>query len=92
MSPAVKTPGTLVIPRCQHDDRHLALGPQALADLEPVELRQHHVQDDQVDVLGLELPESLLAVPGLQDAKALAFQRVCEKLLNGVLVVNEEDG
>jgi hypothetical protein len=82
----------LVVASGQHDDRHLALGAQALANLEPVELRQHDVQDDEVDALRRELLQRFHAVPRLQDPITLALQGVGEKLLDGVLVVDEEDG
>ena len=36
--------------------------------------------------------ERLLAVPGLDDAEPVALQRVRQELLDGVLVVDEEDG
>ena len=68
-----------------------ALGAQALADLEPVELRQHQVEDDEVDVLLGEPRERLLAVARVHDPEAVALERVREELLDGVLVVDEED-
>ena len=67
------------------------VGAQPLADLEPVELRQHQVEHDEVDVLLGELRERLLAVPRLDDAEPVALERVREELLNGLLVVDEED-
>ena len=82
----------LVVAGGEHDDRHLALGAQALADLEPVELRQHQVEHDEVDLLLGESRQSLLAVARLEHAEALALERVGEELLDGVLVVDEEDG
>ena len=66
--------------------------PQPLADLEPVELREHHVEHDEVDVLRVEAGERLLAVPRLDDAVPVAFERVREELLDGLLVVDEQDG
>ena len=65
---------------------------EALADLEPVELRQHQVEHDEVDVLLREARERLLAVARLDDAEAVALERVGEELLDGVLVVDEQDG
>src|SRR5262249_30726966 len=82
----------LVVAGREHDDRNGALGPQALADLEPVELRDHHVEHDEVYVLRPEPVDRLLAVARLQDAKALSLERIREELLHGVLVVDEEDG
>ena len=81
----------LVVAGGEHDDRHGALRAQPLADLEPVELREHHVEHDQVDRLVAELPQRLLAVARLDDAEAVALERVGEELLDRVLVVDEED-
>src|SRR4051812_34654411 len=36
----------LLVARSQHDDRHLAVQPDPMADLEPVKARQPEVQDD----------------------------------------------
>src|SRR4029453_653369 len=82
----------LVVPRGQHDDRHGALRTQPLADLEPVELRQHQVENDEVDRLGRELRERPPAGTGRTHANPVPFERVRKNLLNGVLVVDEEDG
>ena len=65
---------------------------QAPADLEPVELRQHHVEHDEVDALVGEARKRLLAVTSLDHAEALALERIGEELLDGVLVVDEENG
>src|SRR5438045_2117239 len=70
----------LVVPGGQHDDRHGALRPQPLAHLEPVELRQHQVEHDEVDRLVPELAQRLLAVARLDDAEAVALERVGEEL------------
>src|SRR5437667_145757 len=83
---------SIVVASGQHDDRHLALGSQPLAYLEPVELRQHDVEHDQVHSLGCEARQRFLTVTRLQDAIALALQGVSEELLDGILVVDEEDG
>ena len=82
----------LVVAGREHDDRHGALGAQALADLEPVELREHDVEDDEVDGLLAEALERLLAVARRHDAEAVALERIGQKLLDGLLVVDEEDG
>src|SRR6266540_1099179 len=82
----------LVVARGQHDNRHGAAGAQALADLETVNARQHDVQNDQVRIRLGKKVESLLAVPGRNDAEALALEWVRQELLDGVLVVHEQDG
>ena len=59
----------LVVAGREHDDRHGAARPEALADLEPVELRQHQVEHDEVDVLRREAAQRLLAVARLDTRK-----------------------
>ena len=81
----------LVVAGSEHDDRHGALGPQALADLEPIEAREHDVEHDEIDRLGVELLERLLAVAGLDDLVAVAFEREREHRTHRVLVVDEQD-
>ena len=82
----------LVVAGGQHDDRHGAGGAKALAHLEPVQLREHQVEDDEIDVLLGEAVECLLPVTRLNHREPVSFERVREELLNGVLVVDEQDG
>jgi hypothetical protein len=82
----------LVVAGGEHHDRNRAPRSQLLADLKPVDLRDHHVQHDQVDILGVETGERLVAVPRLDDAVSVAFERIREELLNRLLVVDEQDG
>ena len=70
----------------------LLCGAKALADLEPVDLRQHQVEHDEVDVLLGEAPQRLVAVSGRNDPEPVALERVRQELLDRVLVVDEEDG
>ena len=75
----------------EHDDRDVALAAQPLADLEPVEARQHHVENDEVDRLLVELPKRLLAVASLDDGVPVPLERIGEQGLDRFLVVDEED-
>ena len=70
----------------------MAHGANPLADLEPVEPGQHEVEDDEVDRVLVELPQGLVAVPRLNDAVTVALQRKGQELLDGFLVVDQEDG
>jgi hypothetical protein len=81
----------LVVAGREHDDRHRALGTEPLAHLEPVELGQHQIEHDQVDVLLPEPLQRLLAVTRVHDPESLALERIGEQFLNRVLVVYEED-
>ena len=65
----------LVVAGGQHDDRDGARRPQALADLEPVEPRQHDVEHDEVDRLLRELLQRLFAVGRLDHLVAVALER-----------------
>src|SRR5262249_22715876 len=75
----------------QHDDRHVAAGAEAAADLEPVDLRQHQVEHNEVDLPVAKELEGLLAVARLHDSEAVAFERIRQQLLDGILVVDEEN-
>ena len=82
----------LVVTRGEHDDRHGAACAQAAADLEPVELREHQVEHDEIDVLAREALQRLLAVTRLEHAEALVLERIRQELLDGFLVVDQKDG
>src|SRR4029078_7258166 len=82
----------LVVAGREHDDRHRALAPEAAADLEPVDLRKHDVEHDEVDRLLREPAQSLVAVAGLDDAIGVPLERVREGCLDRILVVDEENG
>jgi hypothetical protein len=78
----------------QHDDRDVAglafLRPDLRRDLVPVELGQHHVEEDQVGLLGAPEAEPLGAVARDDDLVAFLLQRVLKQALN-VRVVDDED-
>jgi hypothetical protein len=82
----------LVVAGGQHDDRHGAPRTQPATDLEAVELGQHDVEDDEVDVVLIETGKRLLAVTGLHDPEPLALERKGEQLLHRFLVVDEQNG
>jgi hypothetical protein len=82
----------LLAARGQHDDRDVALTAKSLADLEPVEAGKHDVEHDEVDVVLLELPERLFAVARLDDRVAVPLERIRQKRLDRLLVVDEQDG
>ena len=64
---------------------------QALARLEPVHLRHHDVEHDDVGPLGAGEAEALGAVLRGQHVEALAPERVREQLQQVLFVVDEED-
>jgi hypothetical protein len=82
----------LVVARSQHDDRDVATSPQLLADLEAVHLRQHEVEDDEIDSVLIEPAKRLLPIVRLDHAVPVALERIRQQLLDGLLVVHEEDG
>ena len=57
----------------------------------PSILRQHHVEDDEVEALLGEAVERLAAVERRDDLVALLAKRVGEQGLNRLLVVDEQD-
>ena len=64
---------------------------QAAAHLEPVELGQHHVEDDEVEGLLGEAVERLAAVARADDLVAVLAQRIGQQRLDRLLVVHEQD-
>ena len=56
--------------RREEDDRHLALAPDRAADLEPVELGEHDVEDDEVEGALAEAGEPLAAVRRCRDLES----------------------
>ena len=75
----------------QHDDRHARLGPDDAADLDPRQLGEHQVEQDEVRALGTELDQRLAAVGGRHDPESVGLERVDERLAKGRLVVDDED-
>ena len=68
------------------------LWPKPLADLEPVEPRQHDVEHDEVDGMLVEVPERLVAVACLDHAVPVPLEGKGQELLDQFLVVDEENG
>ena len=58
-----------VTTRREHQDREAACASDLSADLEPVELRKHHVEDDQVVGLSTEAHERFPSVRRRLDAQ-----------------------
>ena len=76
------------------DDRHerqRRVGPEPPADLEPVELRHHHVEQDQVGQEPARRRERLLAVGGAGGGVALARQPGLQDLAVVRVVVDDQD-
>src|SRR3954447_21347429 len=77
--------------RGEHDDRDGRARAQPPADLEPVELGHHHVEDDEVERALAEALERLAAVGRPDDVVAVLLQGEAEQRLDRLLVVDEED-
>jgi hypothetical protein len=79
----------------QHDDRDVAaralLLPDLGRDLVAVELRQHHVEQDQRRILGAPEAEAFGAVGGRDDLEALLLQGVLKQALDVRIVVDDQD-
>ena len=63
----------------------------ALADLEPVDLRQHQVEHDEVERLPGEAGERLLPVARHHHLVAVALEWERQQGLDRLLVVHEQD-
>jgi hypothetical protein len=83
-------PVYLVVLGSQHNDGHVALGPDPAADLGAVQLGEHDVQDDQVRLVDLECFQGLLAVARGLNLETLPLQGVRQHLLERRLVVHHE--
>src|SRR5581483_3139222 len=81
----------LVVAGGEHDDRHRARRAQPTAYLEPVEPRQHDVEDDEVDVPVAEAALRLLSVASLDISVPVALEREAENPTDGLFVVDEQD-
>ena len=77
--------------RGQDDDGHLAPGPDALADLKPVEVGQPEVEHDHVRCLDCGLADSLLACFGGADGVAEGLQPDVAYGEQAWVVINDEN-
>src|SRR5581483_2185962 len=61
------------------------------AELEPVEPRQHDVEDDEVDLPVAEAAQRLLSVASLDNSVPVALEREAENPADRLFVVDEQD-
>jgi hypothetical protein len=80
-----------LVARGEHDDRHLAQLADLLADRQPVDTRQHDVQDHEVGLELAELGHRLGAVSDALDLVALACQVEAGQLDDVNFVVDDQD-
>ena len=85
-------PVGLLAPCGQQDDRQVGARPDPAAELEPVDPRQHDVEDHEPRALGLEQLPGGGAVAGLERAEAVALEVAQDDLADDRLVVNDEHG
>jgi hypothetical protein len=74
----------------EHQHADIAGGSQAPADLEPVEAREHPVEDDEVRLPGSREIKPDEAVPGRPHVEPLIAEPHLEELAHGELVVDDE--
>src|SRR5204862_1274500 len=60
----------VLVPRGQHQDRDIRLLTDAAADLDPVDVREHEIEDDQRGLLALDSGQRVRAVPDGGDVVA----------------------
>ena len=80
----------LVALRGEHEHGHVALRADALADLEPVDARHHHVEEHGVDAALLEHRQPLLSVARALHRDAVLLEVAREQLEEPSVVVDEE--
>jgi len=76
--------------RREHHDRDLRPPPHAAADLEPVDAGQHHVEEDQVETVLLDPPESIFPGRGALDLDPGALQEQRSALTNRLVVFDQQ--
>ncbi len=81
----------VVRPRREHQDRGLAAAPDLAADIEPILLRQHQVQDHEVRVVAQVERERIVTVARGDHGEALLLQVEAQKLHDVRLIVDHED-
>ena len=67
------------------------LGPDDAAHLDPGQLGEHQVEQDEVGPFGAERDERLATVRGGDHPEAVGLERVDERFAQGGLVVDDED-
>ncbi len=78
----------------QHNDGHhggLRVCPNPLADLEAVHLGQHQVQDDQIGMLRLHVPEAVQAGHGDAGPVASLLQIQLDQFEDVFLILDDQD-
>ena len=75
----------------QHHDRDAGLGPDDPADLDPGELGEHEVKEDEIGALGSKPEQRLAAVGGRDHPESVGLERIDERLAEGRLVIDDED-
>ena len=63
---------------------------QLAADVEARTIGQHHVEHDQVDLLGGELLVEFAPVGGQRDAEALLVEIAAEQFADFQIVINDQ--
>jgi hypothetical protein len=67
------------------------VGPQAPADLQTIHIRHHHVQDDQVRLLGLRFGQGLGAAGRREDPIAFALQQEADQLYRLQIIIHHHN-
>ncbi len=78
--------------RGDHDDRDVRITPQLPADVAPVAVGQRQVEQHHVGLVGRELGDGVGGGAGDRGVKPASVERVRERLRDGPLVLDEEDG
>ena len=81
----------VLVARGQHQDRHVGVLADALADLDPVDVGKHQVEHDQRRILGRGQCERLRAVRGRLDDVARVLQVERNERGDRALVLDDQD-
>ena len=66
-------------------------GPDDPADLDPGQLGEHQVEEDEVRALGTEQGQRLAPVGRRDDPESVGLERLDQRLAQGRLVIDDED-
>ena len=78
--------------RGEHQDgREHALAPQAAADLQTVDPRQHHVENDQIVCFRLRLREPGITIEGKGDVRRHILDMQADEIRNVLVIFDHEN-
>ena len=80
-----------VVAACgQHEDRRVVAGAERAQDIEAADARQHHIENQNLEIVGLELVERIAAVVHALDLEMFGAQVFAEHLTKLAIVIHQQ--